>query len=192
MGDSMVLILAAGRSSRLGQAKQLLPFKGDILLNHVITEVQASSLDHSLIVLGYQYERIADQLLPIPFVVNEKWAEGMGQSIACGMEIVETQNIDKLLICLCDQPYLSSQIIDGILTKSHNSNKGIIVSDYGCTQGPPVLFAKPYFARLRELSGDLGAKKLIKENVADVDYFPFPRGQYDIDRPEDIKLLDEL
>ncbi|MEM9261784.1 MAG: NTP transferase domain-containing protein, partial [Bacteroidota bacterium] len=108
-----LLLLAAGRSRRLGQPKQLLPFRGDILLNHALRLCLAVPTVTTRLVLGANTPAIRPKLAGgnYQLVVNEDWELGLGKSIAAGMAANDTSNWKGVIICLGDQPFLTSAIL---------------------------------------------------------------------------------
>ena len=123
-----VLILAAGTSARMGQPKQLLPWKGTTLLNHTLKNAKAISPD-VLVVLGASAERIAAQLpSDVPRVLNSKWQSGMGTSIAIGTAELESSiSPEFILILVADQPLLDLAYFEAILRASMPPS----LQDYG-------------------------------------------------------------
>ncbi len=106
------LLLAAGGSSRLGQPKQLLQFKGKTLLRHAAEAMAGSMCDPVVVVLGAETERSANEIegLPVVACVNENWQIGMSSSIKAGLAKLCREiepDIDAVLISLCDQPFVT-------------------------------------------------------------------------------------
>lgn len=191
--DIGVIILAAGASTRLGSPKQLLAYKNENLLQHTIDVVEASSVDHITLVLGAH----ADLIFPhisigrCHMVRNENWAEGLSSSIRYGLAFAISQNpsLDAVIFILCDQPYLTSEIIDAIILKHRANAKPIINCNYGEGYGPPTLFSSALFPLLLKLHGSEGAKSIVKQYANEVDFIDFPGGGIDIDTLEDYERL---
>ncbi len=93
MGSTGLIVLAAGASTRLGQPKQLLPYRGSNLLQITVESAIASVCQPIVVVLGAYAEKIQPAIaqLPVQFVQNERWAVGMGTSIQCGLRWIETE-----------------------------------------------------------------------------------------------------
>ncbi|HUG10106.1 MAG TPA: NTP transferase domain-containing protein, partial [Opitutaceae bacterium] len=106
------VVLAAGGSRRLGRAKQLVTHNGRTLLARTIAAACDAGIDTIVVVLGAAADEIRAALPSLPlhvhFVVNERWPEGMGTSIACGVRQLETidASIKGAMILVCDQPAL--------------------------------------------------------------------------------------
>ena len=188
-----IVILAAGSSSRLGMPKQLLEFDGMSLLNHAIMEVANSNACSFVVVLGAHADLIANKIDgDIAFIVkNENWIEGMASSIRLGLDTLLGQipSIDAVIFMMCDQPYISSSVLNDLISTHQHTGKPIVASNYGEAIGPPALFHKSFFPELMELKGDVGARKIIQEYSDEVATVLFAKGKIDIDTKEDYEAL---
>ncbi|HWD18636.1 MAG TPA: nucleotidyltransferase family protein [Verrucomicrobiae bacterium] len=182
-----LLLLAAGESSRLGQPKQLLPFRGRPLLGHLVETATASQCFASIVVvLGAFATRIRAELgsLSATIVVNRDWKKGMGSSLQRGLK--EIDDHDAAAIMLCDQPFVSAALLRRLVA-AHRG--GITACAYRDTLGPPALFDASFFPELRALPPDAGAKTVLVRHASTVRRVPFPRGARDIDTPDDWKKI---
>jgi molybdenum cofactor cytidylyltransferase len=187
-----IIILAAGNSSRLGEPKQLLEYKGKSLLHHVTR--QALKMTGAVVVVsGSNNNLIENELknLQVITVYNPEWQEGMGASIRAGVEkiINEFPVIENLIISVCDQPFINSSVFSELMTKHKEDQKGIIASAYAGVLGTPVMFDRKYFDELSKLSGNEGAKKLLHVFSRDVGSINFEKGRIDIDTKDDYEQL---
>ena len=194
---TVCLLLAAGSSSRMGQPKMMLAFKGSTLLQHIIDEVKATKSNTLLIVTGCYHTLIEQSLIQqqIPIVKNGQWQAGMGSSIQIGMAYLlqHYPAATAVLILVCDQPFISATLLQQMMAAKEYTGKGIVASTYTGTIGTPVLFDKKYFNDLALLQGTTGAKKLVQQFETDVATVSFSAGAIDIDTPEDYeKLLGSL
>src|SRR3954464_8042397 len=102
-----IIILAAGNSSRLGQAKQLLAFRNKSLLRHVVDEAAAVDQAHTVVVLGAGKESLEQELSGSPAFscFNADWSTGMAGSIHAGLnKLLELQpDVSWCVIAVCDQ-----------------------------------------------------------------------------------------
>ena len=187
-----LIILAAGESSRLGQPKQNLLYNGKTLLQHAIESGQGADCQTIVVVLGAN----ADNIVSVPEVTtiyNKDWKEGMASSIRIGMlEISSKSTIDKVIIMMCDQPFVTSTLLNDLINKQSTSGKSIVASTYNGTTGVPVLFDHSLFSELLSLRGKEGAKNILRNHVADIAEIPFEKGGIDIDTPEDYERLRRL
>jgi len=185
-----VIILAAGKSSRLGQPKQNLIFRGKTLLQSAIETALASDCELAVAVLGANDDVIRPTIsqYPVNLVHNANWAEGMASSIRLGItEVKKNPQITSVILMLCDQPFVSAGLLNELaLAGMANDIVGCI---YNTAAGVPVLFNAKYFEPLQLLTGDEGAKKLLLKYGEEVLYIPFPMGHVDIDTTEDLEKL---
>jgi molybdenum cofactor cytidylyltransferase len=188
-----VIILAAGNSSRLGRPKQLLPYRGKTLLMHVVTEVLAADLQPVVVVTGAFQEEVTDSLCgqSLDIIFNPDWAEGMASGIVAGLSNILSlhADVDAVLITVCDQPFISAELLLQLVSTHDSSAKGIVACAYADSVGTPVLFGRSYFEQLLALSGSEGAKKLLKQYPDDLATIAFPGGDIDIDTAEDAVRL---
>jgi molybdenum cofactor cytidylyltransferase len=185
-----IVILAAGQSKRLGQAKQLLFYKDDTLLNNAI-KIANSVSESVVVVLGYDYSAIMATIKAADSIVilhNHDFVSGMASSIKLAVNYLKAE--EAILFMLCDQPYLNASILNGLLLASDQSNALIIASEYTNQIGVPMLIRRQLFNELRNLSGDIGAKAILKHHPNQITTIPFPFGEIDIDTIDDLKYLE--
>ncbi|GGG45268.1 4-diphosphocytidyl-2C-methyl-D-erythritol kinase [Croceivirga lutea] len=161
MPKTAILILAAGASTRMGRPKQLLPWKNTTLIGNCIKTAKAITAD-VLVVLGANATIISD-VLPssVETAINIGWKNGMGTSIAFGVQQIEEKfQPEQLLVLLIDQPLIDEAYLKKLLRQ--NSNK-IVATKYGNRVGVPVLFPRTVFKELKNLSADHGARHLLEK-----------------------------
>jgi molybdenum cofactor cytidylyltransferase len=187
-----IVILAAGSSTRLGQPKQLLIFKGSSLIKRV-AKIALEVSRKVVVVTGFQSKKVQAELsgLPLIIVQNDSFGEGIASSIRVGVgALIENfKSLTGVIFLVCDQPYLSQNVLTELIQSAHETGKGIIASAYGGTTGIPVLFHKSFFERLLNLKGDMGAKKLIQENLKNMATIDFREGDVDIDTIGDYEAV---
>ena len=188
-----IIILAAGESKRLGNPKQLLSFDGNTLLARVAKTACDSTSYPVIAVLGAHAEKIKPTLnIPgLNVVNNNDWQEGMASSIRTGLtNMMELYpKVDGIIILVCDQPYLSHDLIKALIEAQHSTGLPAAAAAYNGKLGTPALFHKSLFSALMLLSGDTGARKMLermRENVVEVD---FEMGDVDIDTLADYERL---
>jgi molybdenum cofactor cytidylyltransferase len=188
-----ILIVAAGQSKRLGSPKQLLMYEGKTLINRLIDIVKETVDFPMLLVLGAHAEKIKAQLTKpsIAILLNESWAEGMGNSISSGLQALLQKNpaIDGVMILVCDQPFLKRHQILSLLALQEKSGMPMAACYYAGVMGTPALFHTCTFPELLALKGDRGAKNIINHNIQEVAKLQFEQGLVDIDTEEDYKKL---
>ena len=188
-----IIILAAGASTRLGKPKQLLQHRGKTLLAHAINEAVNSNADAVVVVLGKDANLFKKEIdeRKIRVAINSSWEEGMASSLRLGLDTLlnDKPYIDAVIFMVCDQPHISSSVLNELIITQQKTTKQIVTSNYGDSMGPPALLHKKYFEELMKLSGDAGARKIIQKNMNDVATILFPEGNIDIDTEEDYKKL---
>ena len=187
-----VIILAAGASSRLGEPKQNLLFKGQTFLQNAVGSALQSKCRPVIVVLGAN----ADKIEPISgttTLYNKDWKEGMASSIRIGVEhIIKDPSINSVIITLCDQPFVSSELLNKLIDKQIETDKSIVACTYSGTTGVPALFDRTLFPELLVLQGQEGAKKILKTHNNKTATIPFEQGNIDIDTQDDYKHLRKL
>ena len=185
-----VILLAAGSSSRLGRPKQLLNYQGKTLIQHSIEVALDSAMNDLVVVLGSNSELIQTGIesKEVPVLVHEHWEEGMSSSMQCGLRyLIETSQVEQVILMLCDQPYVTQDLLDQLMNGKKASRKGIVACSYSGTVGVPALFDQHYFQELLALKGTEGAKKVILNHQADTFLVDFPMGAVDLDTKEDVQ-----
>jgi len=159
------ILLTAGQSKRMnGENKLTKEIKGIPLIKLSVKNILASSINELIIVLGHQkeiIEKLIDKNEKIKFVFNKDFESGMASSIKVGLNHL-SKNTEAFFICLGDMPMVNSDIYNQLI-KSRNQ-KNIIVPTYNGQQGNPVLFDKSMKEKVMDISGDIGAKKILELN----------------------------
>ncbi len=184
-----IIILAGGRSSRLGKPKQLLAFENSTLIAHVARQACAVENARTFVVTGAVHEEIVTALTatPVSVVHNPAWAEGMSASLEAGLSALLAQEpeVSACIVMVCDQPYVDTALLEEMIFSYQQHAAEIVACTYADTVGTPALFGAAYFNSLLNLAGQGGAKKIIAENETNLFYLPFPRGIIDIDTAQD-------
>jgi len=189
------IILAAGQSSRLGKPKQLLKYQGKTLLQHAIHTAKQSKVQSVIVVLGSNSDLVSNDIdsSGIHLVINNDWQSGIASAICCGIQSLRRldSNVDAVILMVCDQPFVSPDILHSLVQKQKETGKLIIASQYDDTIGTPALFHKELFMELIALEGDSGAKKIMMQHSNLLATISFPKGSIDIDTIDDYKALGE-
>ena len=194
-------MLAAGASVRMGEPKQLLRFEGETLLRRAVNAAIGSECPPVIVVLGAEAERLSQEVvgLETQIIINQEWQEGMSSSIRCGisaLEAITSEKAQAAILMLCDQPFVTSIVINRLIEEYHHTNAAIVASEYGTgkdnTRGVPALFSRLLFPDLMQLHGEEGAKRIIMRHASQVSAVIVPEAALDIDSPCDYrKLLDK-
>jgi len=194
-----IVIIAAGDSSRLGQPKQLVQFRGESILVRTI-EIARKLSDTFVCVLGYQADEIVSQLniSTSHLIVNNDWSQGMGSSIATGVDFLSTKkNIDAIMILLSDQYMITISELIELAEKWQSTNNNIIASQYfenkqmRFVEGAPAIFSRIYFEQLKKLTIK-GARDIIKNNPQDLMSLQIDNASFDLDTKTDLQHLRNL
>lgn len=179
-----VVVLAAGGSTRMGRAKQLLPYLGRTLVEHAARTALASGADEVVVVVGAHARNVRERLhgLRVKVVLNDAWAEGMGSSISRGVAAL-SDAVQTAVIALADQPRITPAHLRALAER----NERIVASSYDGVVGAPCAFARSEFPRLLALRGDQGARSLIRSE--DVATLAFAAANLDVDTPHDYRAL---
>ncbi len=178
--STAVILLAAGRSSRMeqGQHKLLLPLGDRPVLTHVVETVLASQAWPLVVILGYQAEQVRTILTPyqpkLVAIDNPDYQQGMSTSLRKGIETLMSSypTVNGAMIVLGDQPLMTSHIIDSMIETKQTTGKRIITARYGGKRGNPTLFDASLFPELMEMTGDEGGRKVLeryRQEIATLD-----------------------
>jgi molybdenum cofactor cytidylyltransferase len=161
------LVLAAGGSSRLGQPKQLLPYRGATLLDWVLGTARACAFDQLLVAVGGSAEQVrgAVDLRGAKVVVNEAYGAGCSSSIAAAVRALSPR-CDVLVLMLGDQPAVTTGTVEALL--AGRGDAPLAVCRYDDGRGHPFAFGRPMFGDLAQLHGDKAVWKLLDRRPGDV------------------------
>lgn len=187
------VILAAGASSRMGNPKQTLQYRGESLLKRAALAALGAGCRPVIVVTGANADLSRRELngLDVQDVLNIHWETGMASSVRAGVEGLVSADAatDAVVFMLCDQPYVTTEIISGLIAAHRATGSLVVASTYGGNFGVPALFGRTLFAELTGLKGMSGAKEVIKRHAAEAHFLPFQGGEVDVDTPDDFSRL---
>lgn len=187
------VILAAGSSSRMGRPKQTLHYRGESLLRRAALAALDAGCRPVVVVTGAHAELSRRELegLDVREVLNTLWETGMASSVRAGVEALVRADADTsaAVLMLCDQPHVTADVISRLVEAHRATRKPVVASAYGEGFGVPALFGRALFAELARLEGAAGAKQVIKRHAAEAHFLSFPRGEVDVDTPDDFSRL---
>ncbi len=191
-----VILLAGGRSQRMGPRNKLLLRLGDkTIIEHAVSAAVRSNVGPVVVVLGSESDQIAKALKrrAIRTVYNAEFEEGMASSIRAGVQAAGA-DAGGFAICPGDLPGIRTSTFRALAQALSVHRDGIILPVYGDRFGHPVLFANRYFRSLLELSGDAGGRSIIDHEPEAVVRVPVsdPGIHRDVDTEEDWKRLNRL
>jgi molybdenum cofactor cytidylyltransferase len=166
------ILLAAGTSSRMGQAKQLLPLGSTTVLAQTLEHARASAVDEVVLVLGSSAEPIRDQLpqallAGVKVVVNRSYEQGMASSLRAGLSALDPQSAAALIV-LGDQPFTPPQTLDQIIQAYRDSGAPIVIPTWQGTRGNPVLLDRSVFPEALALEGDVGCRAIFGRHLEEI------------------------
>jgi molybdenum cofactor cytidylyltransferase len=183
------IILAAGRSTRMGGPNKLLAELGAKKLVRIAAEqVLASRASDVVVVTGHQADLVEKALagLNVKFVRNPDFAGGLASSVKAGITAVP-ETADGAVICLGDMPLIDAHLIDRLIeTFAPDRGNLIVVPAADGRRGNPVLWSRRFFKELMTLDGDIGARHLIAKHAEAVAEVPVEGNSafLDIDTPQ--------
>ena len=187
------VILAAGASTRMSIPKQLLQFRGQAFLRRAASVALEAGCRPVVVVTGANAAVCRESLreLDVLEAKNQQWEFGISSSVRVGIEALVTPNprIAAVVLMLCDQPFVTRDVIVGLVKAHYETGCSIVASQYGGSYGVPALFGKAHFAELATLKGAAGAKQVIQKHLQKVQLLPFPEGEIDVDTPDDFARL---
>ena len=160
------VVLAAGRSTRMGAVNKLLAtIDGRAMVRVVVGEAEGASVRPIVVVTGHQADRVEEALAgaDVRLVHNSEYREGLSASIRAGLAAVP-ESTQAAVICLGDMPLVRSQHLDRLVAAFDPAEgREICVPVFEGKRGNPVLFARRFFAEMTAVRGDVGARHLIGE-----------------------------
>jgi molybdenum cofactor cytidylyltransferase len=188
------IILAAGRSTRIGRAKQLIRLGDQPLLGHVIRTARKSGLDDIILVLGSAAEEIVKDisLEGVRVRINAAFAEGMATSVRAGLEEIGSER-EAALIFLADQPMVLPSTVTHLIAKYQQLRPAAVIPTYRGQRGNPVLLDRSLFSKAMALEGDEGFRRIL-QGLPQVLYVEVddPGVVIDIDTDEDLERCQAL
>ena len=183
------IVLAAGRSTRMGGPNKLLAeIDGRKLVRIVAEQALASKANDVIVVTGHQADLVEQALagLKVKFVRNPDFAGGLASSVKAGIGAVP-DNADGAIVCLGDMPLIDAKLIDRLIeTFAPDRGHLIAVPVSEGRRGNPVLWSRRFFKELMTLDGDVGARHLIAKHTEAVAEVPVEGNSafLDIDTPQ--------
>lgn len=181
------IILAAGHSRRMGKQKLLLPLGGRTLIDQVVEEVLASAVDHIVVVVSQDEEKVKQELSKhrVALVVNPDPAGEMLSSVRCGVKALP-KDCEAAMVVLGDQPGMKAAMVRELIATFRKSG-GIVVPAHRGRRGHPTLFASRYFDEVLSQFEEVGLRGLLQAHPEDVYELEIddPAALDDLDHPGD-------
>jgi molybdenum cofactor cytidylyltransferase len=186
------IVLAAGRSKRMGTQKLLLPWKSKTVIAHVVDEIQRGPIQEVIVVVGQDAQRIKDSLngVAVTFVANADSAGDMLSSVRCGLRALPA-DCEAVVVALGDQPSVTAELLAEMVKAFRENRKGIVVPTHQGRHGHPILFDSHFCDDVLNGYDGIGLRGLLDVHGAEVFELPVstPAVLDDTDTPEDYKRL---
>ena len=193
------IVLAAGRSTRMGRAKALLMLDRETFLSRVVRTLRDAHVDDVVVVLGHEPDAIvADcerRALNVRFAINRDYDAGQLTSLLTGLRVIDRPGVAAALVTLVDVPLVTASTGRAVLERYRRTHAPIVRPVVGGRHGHPVLIDRALFGELRASSPADGAKHVVRAHTsADGEVEIHDKGAYrDVDTPEEYaRVLDEL
>jgi molybdenum cofactor cytidylyltransferase len=184
------IILAAGTSTRMGQPKPLLTWRGEPFIRHVARTALKAGLSPVVIVAGEHTSEIRHSVadLPVTVVHNPDWDAGQSTSVRCGLRALP-DTIGSAIFLLADQPHIPIELVKALKDQHAQALNPIVAPLIDERRGNPVLFDCVTFADLQALTGDVGGRAVFAKHP--IAYVPWHDANLllDVDTPEDYQRL---
>ena len=190
------VVLAAGRSSRMGRAKATLPAGGGhTFLSRIVRTFLDAGVDDVIVVVGHDAEQIAGSFsesgLPARFVVNSEYDKGQLSSLLAGLNALDRPGVSAVLVTLVDVPLVSAATVRAVIDAYRRTRARIVRPTSGDRHGHPLLIDRALFDALRAADPSAGAKPVVRAHAtADGDIAIGDEGAFtDIDTEEDYRRV---
>lgn len=165
------VVLAAGRSSRMGRAKASLPIDDrDTFLTRIVRTFLEAGVDDVVIVVGHEGESIAAAFaastLPARFVHNPDYDRGQLSSLIAGLSVVDRPGVIATLVTLVDVPLVGVDTVRTVVDCYRRTHAPIVRPMAGTRHGHPMLIDRSLFDRLRAADPTLGAKPIVRAHAS--------------------------
>lgn len=184
------IILAAGASTRMGQPKPLLLWRGEPFIRHIVRTALGAGLSPVVIVTGAATPQIRAAVadLPVVLIHNPDWEAGQSTSVRCGLQALPDA-IGSAVFLLADQPQTPIELVQALKDQHAQALSPIVAPLIGERRGNPVLFDRVTFANLQSLTGDVGGRAVFAKYP--LAYVPWPDAHLllDVDTPADYQRL---
>jgi molybdenum cofactor cytidylyltransferase len=187
------VVLAAGGSRRLAQPKQLLTWRGEPFIRHVVRVGLEAGLKPLIVVVGANGDRIQEavQDYPVTVIHNPDWADGQSTSVQAGIGAVPAE-AGSAVFLLADQPHLPVEYLRQVIEHHHQTLAPVVAPRVQGKRANPVLFDRKAFPAFASLAGDVGGRAVIERFPVEWVEWDDPTVLLDVDTQDDYQRLLEL
>jgi molybdenum cofactor cytidylyltransferase len=188
------IVLAAGKSSRMGAPKATLTLPGgDTFLTRIVRTLAAASVEDVVVVVGHDVDAIVASFANIDvharFVENPDYERGQLSSLLAGLRVIDRPGVVAALVTLVDVPLVNASTVRAVVDRYRQTHAPIVRPVRGAEHGHPVLIDRTLFDAIRHADPSQGAKPIIRANVSAAgDVTVDDAGAFaDFDTPEDLR-----
>jgi molybdenum cofactor cytidylyltransferase len=185
------VLLAAGTSSRFGEANKLLAsLDGDPLVRHAARTLVEAGLEPLVAVVGHQRDRVAAALdgLGFTLVTNPEYDDGQATSVRRGVEAFDGEAVDAVVFALGDMPAVDPESVRSLVAAYRTGEWTALAAAVEGVRGNPVLFDRRHFDALADVSGDRGGRRILEEGAHSALVETGDDGvRHDVDTPADLE-----
>lgn len=189
------VVLAAGRGSRFdGGNKLLAEVDGSPIVERATETLCRSGVDEVVAVVGHEADRVTAAVDRLVGAVrrNENYAAGQSTSVRVGVDAARERNWDAVVFMLGDMPFVHPSTVDAVLNAYASGDGTIVAPAHDGQRGNPVLFGRPHYDALADVSGDRGGRKLVETHEdAVLIAVDDPGAVRDVDRRDDLSSTPE-
>jgi molybdenum cofactor cytidylyltransferase len=188
------VILAAGKSSRMGEInKLLLKYKKHTIIEEVASQMLLSKLDDVIVVTGHDKETVQEKLKRIEndrlnIIYNKNYQLGRSESIKCAVNHISSDT-DAICFMVADKPQINSLLYDRCLYEFKNNKPDLLYVETPSGRGHPIIFSNKLFPALLKLQGDTVGNDLIERYNNNAIVIKDENLQIDIDTVEEYNNL---
>jgi molybdenum cofactor cytidylyltransferase len=167
-----LVILAAGKSTRMKENKLLLKLDGETLIERVVKTAKGSSADEVIVVLGHEAEKVREQLVKLDckLVVNENYMRGQSESVKVGLAAV-LSSAEAVMILPADVALINAESINSVIDEHRKSKSQIVIASHEHQSGHPILLDRALFQEVSQIDESaLGLKAVINRHRSEVKY----------------------
>jgi molybdenum cofactor cytidylyltransferase len=190
------IVLAAGRSSRMGRAKALLPIDDDnTFLTRIVRTFLAAGVDDVVVVVGHEADAVVSSLassgLPARFVVNRDYDRGQLSSLLAGLGVVDRPGVVAAIVTLVDVPLVAEATVRAVIEHYRRTHAPVVRPTAGERHGHPLLIDRALFDELRAADAAVGAKTIVRQHASVASDLPVDdEGAFtDIDTMDDYRRV---
>jgi molybdenum cofactor cytidylyltransferase len=190
------IVLAAGRSSRMGRAKATLPIdRSDTFLTRIVRTFRDADVDDVIVVVGHEAEAIATAFaasgLAARFVINREYDRGQLSSLVAGINAIDRPGVVAALVTLVDVPLVSAATVRAVIDRYRAVRVPVVRPTSGARHGHPLLIDRVLFDRIRQADPVAGPKPVVRAHASPAGDLPIAdEGAFtDIDTAEEYERL---